>query len=91
MKVFAEWKTALLILKTTEMSANVSPNVFVMIISHLVMLYCQRIPFFPQSCNTDSSFPLFFSALYYSHFIKHVQSLRIVNHPTTDLAVESTQ
>lgn len=91
-----EWETALLILKTTQMLANlvvmaIYPKIYLLLFfPHLVMLYYKRVSVF-QACNTNNSFSLFFSALYYSHFIKHSQSLRKVNHLTTDLAHKSTQ
>lgn len=46
-----------------------SPNIiFRVIVLHVVILYCEWVSFL-QACNTNNSFSLFFSALYYSHFI----------------------
>lgn len=85
--VVSEWKTAVLILKTTELPANldltdVCPLIYLLLFfPHLVMLYCEKDKLVTQIILSHC-----FSVLCYSHFIKHSQSLRIVHHPTTDLA-----
>lgn len=57
------------------------PIYLLLVLPRLVMLYCEKVFFKPVT-----QIILFhcFSALYYSHFIKHSPSLRIVHHYTTD-------